>query len=178
MECAPCSWLCWVVPLNSVCGFGGGGRPAGGIPWAGSTPLPACTAGLMCRYCHGKWWELLPAWAGVCSVLSLHPGVRFQHLLALHRGKVLRVCPSKLCPCPLRSSSFSKECKQTPESSFLPLCYKPGSCVPLCLGSLACLVVFPKPQTTSSSCNSISLLCPSCVLAPGSWGGSWWVCGR
>lgn len=143
----------------------------------------------MCSCCHRKvgaaaslGWGLQRCRGGLKlqapRELSLHPAIRFQHLLALHRGKVLRICPSKPCPCPLRSSSFSKECKQTPESSFSPLCYQPGSCVPLCLGSLACFVVFSSPQTTSSSCNPISLVCPSCVLAPGSCRGSWGALGE
>lgn len=136
----------------------GGGSLAGGIPWAGSTPLPPCTVGWCGVIAVGSDGSGCQAGLGFAALwekadppsspeLSLHPGIRFQHLLALHRGKVLRVCPSNLCPCPLRSSSLSEESKQTPESSFLPLCYKPGSCVPLCLGKAwVALLSFPIPK--------------------------------
>lgn len=73
--------------------------------------------------------------------LSLHQGIRFQHLFPFHRGNILRGCSSKLSvslsPRIRRCrDSFSKEHKQTTERNFLTLGYVPGSYIPLCLVQL------------------------------------------
>lgn len=149
------SWLCRVVPLKIVCGFGWGVRCSlGGFSGLHPLPLPVCNIGLTrrsvlpqgamgagCRLRLGLqlcWRRLI---LRTPRELSLHPGIRFWHLFPSQRGNIVRSCSSKLSVslspwigcC---GDSFSKEHKQTPESNFLTLGCVPGSYIPHCLVQL------------------------------------------